>query len=141
MRLKEFAHGFDLSGSADRFFRKGSFGKDEEQNYRPCAPSINCMNRRCRSAISDFPPKIGGQKQLGNVLCFEADLDHQAQKSRSRFWNTRSALSPPPHFTLIRMDELRKTAQRKFGVVECVKELPRAHRSWGHSVPSQHLRP
>ena len=24
MRLKEFAHGFDLSGSVDRFFRKGS---------------------------------------------------------------------------------------------------------------------
>ena len=35
MRLKEFAHGFDLGGSVDRFFRKGSFGKDEEQNYRP----------------------------------------------------------------------------------------------------------
>jgi hypothetical protein len=32
MRLKEFAHGFELSGSVDRFFGKGSFGKDEEQN-------------------------------------------------------------------------------------------------------------
>ena len=31
MRLTESAHGFDLSGSVDRFFRKGSFGKDEEQ--------------------------------------------------------------------------------------------------------------
>ena len=37
MRSKEFAHGFDLSGSVDRFLRKGSFGKDD---YRPCAPSI-----------------------------------------------------------------------------------------------------
>jgi hypothetical protein len=27
MRLKEFAHGFDLSRSVDSFFRKGSFGK------------------------------------------------------------------------------------------------------------------
>jgi hypothetical protein len=69
MRLKEFAHGFDLSGSVDRSFRKGSFGNDEEQNYRPCAPLL--------ASIAPAQPRQGRVLLSDEQFDAIADASHE----------------------------------------------------------------